>query len=249
MNTPVSFVPVIPQDLDAKSDPSLGSLNAKLAPLYRLANYLLGANGPITLLSDLNMNQNAVRNVGPPVTAADALSQNTADPMYSTSTQQAAMEAIGAKMLQTTRRLNDPTQQHATSSDLNTQGSIPPTNITGTLTATPGAMSINFSWNSIVIQLSDGSYKAIRDSSLNVTGLAATTTYAFYPYYDTKLGLLVFVAISGTASGVPPVAFASTGNTTAAQAQTLDTRIALTSVLAQATTGGSAGPIQLRTRT
>jgi hypothetical protein len=248
MSQPVSFIPVTPQDLDAKSDPSLGSLNAKLAPLYRLANYLLGASGPVTLLADVNMNGNSVRNIGAPVTAADALSQNTADPMYSTSTQQAAMEAIGTKMLQTTRRLNDGTQQHTISSDLNVQGSIPPTNITGTLAFTTSATSILFAWTSIVIQLSDGSYKAIKNSSLNVTGLAGSTQFTFYPYYDTKLGLLTFVADNVNATGVPPVAFASAGYSPAAQAQTSDTRIALTSGGFQVTTGGASGHATLRTR-
>src|SRR5208282_255903 len=158
MSQPVSYVPITPQDLDVKADPSLGSLDAKLRPLYNLANYLLGARGPITLLSTLNLNGNPVRNVGAPVTSADALSQTTADPMYSTSTQQAAMEAVGSKMLQTTRRLNDGTQQHTVSSDLNTQGSIPPSNVAGTLAYTTSATSILFAWTGIMIQLSDGSY-------------------------------------------------------------------------------------------
>jgi hypothetical protein len=249
MAQPVSFVPVTPQDLDAKADPSLGSLNAKLAPLYRLANYLLGASGPVTLLSDVNMNGNSVRNIGPPVTSADALNQTNADPMYSTSTQQAAMEAVGTKMLQTTRRLNDGTQQHTTSSDLNTQGSIPPSNITGSLVATPSSTSISFAWTNIVIQLADGSYKAIRNSSLNVTGLAGGTTFTFYPYYDTKLGLLTFVADNTNATGVPPVAFVSSGYSPASQAQTSDTRVALTSGGFQASTGGSIYHVPLRTRT
>jgi len=249
MSQPVSFVSITPQDLDTKADPSLGSLNAKLSPLYKLANYLLGASGPVTLLSDLNMNKNAVRNIGPPVTSADALNQTNADPMYSTSTQQAAMEAVGTKMLQTTRRLNDGTQQHTVSSDLNTQGSIPPSNVAGTLAYTTSATSILFAWTGIMIQLSDGSYKAIKNSSLNVTGLTGSTQYTFYPYYDTKLGLLTFVADNVNGVGVPPIGFTGgSGYSPAGQAQTSDTRIALTSVLLQVTTGGASGNAVLRSR-
>jgi hypothetical protein len=243
---PVSFVPVTASDLDTKADPSLGSLNAKLRPLYQLANDLSGANGPITLLNSLNMNNNPVRNIGAPVTSADALNQTNADPMYSTSTQQAAMEAVGNKMLQTTRRLNDGTQQHVISSDLNKQGSIPPSNVNGMLAYNSTGTQVVFTWTGIYVQLSDGSYATIKNSSLTVTGLASGMNY-YYPYYDTKLGLLVFVVNSSVASGAPPVAFPSV-NSAAGQAQNSDGRIALTSAGYSITTGGGSGTIPLRAR-
>lgn len=228
MSQPIQFNAVIPDDLDVKKDPTLGNLNAKFRDLTNLVNYLLGARGPITLLADLNLNGNRVRNIGAPLTSQDALSQTTADPMYSTPVQQAAMEAIGTEMLQTTRRLNDGTQQHKISSDLNSQGSIPPSNVTGSLTWTTTANSATFTWTGVVIQYSDFSTVAIRDSSLTVTGLTNGATYTFYPYYDTNLGILSFVVESGVGSGSPPAGFPSVGDSTAAQMQTSDGAIPLT---------------------
>lgn len=249
MPNPINFNPVIPEDLDVKKDPSLGVFNAKLRDLTETINYLLGARGTVTLLSHLNLNGNRIMNVGAPQASSDALSQTTADPLYSTSVQQAAMEAVGERMLQTTRRLNDGTQQHKISSDLNRQGSIPPSNITGSLTWTTAATSVTFKWTNVVIQNADLSFTAIKDSSLTVTGLTNGATYVFYPYYDTSNGLLTFV-VAAVASGSPPCAFGASGNTAAAQAQTADQAIPLTASASDATVtiNGSPGSVHLRTR-
>src|SRR5271154_83385 len=130
-----------------------------------------GVNGPATMLNNLDMKGNAIINLGAPpknVTSA-ALSQASADPMYSTVVQRTAMEAVGSQMLQTTRRLNDGTQQHLISSDLNTQGSIPPSNITGTLAYTSTTTSITWTWTSIILQLADLSYIGVQNGTLVVT--------------------------------------------------------------------------------
>jgi hypothetical protein len=240
---------ILPRDLDPKLDPTLSELNARIKELVQQANVQAGFFGTATVYGNLSLAGNRIMNLGAAQADDDALSTTSADPMYSTAVQQAAMEAVGNRMLQTTRRLNDGTQQHTVSSDLNTQGSIPPSNVTGSLTFTTViGSSITWTWVGVVVQLADLSYKAIQNGTLTVTGLS-NALYTFYPYFDTKLGVLTFVAIAGTGSGAPPIAFAS-ASTPAAQQQYADGRIALTqgnTNPATATINGSTGGAPLRT--
>lgn len=219
--------------------------------LVTQVNISQGVHGPIPVYNHIDMGGNRVMNVGSPPTGVttDALSQQAADPMYSTATQQAAFEATGSKILQTARKLNDGTKQHKISSDLNLQGSVPPSNITGTLHFAPTSTTVVWTWTSIIIQLADLSYIGVKNGTLTVTGLTNSTPYDFYPYYDTTLGILSFVADNVNAVGAPPIAFAS-ANTAALQSQNADGRIALTSAStdAQPTTGGPSGNATLRTR-
>jgi hypothetical protein len=249
---PIRFNAVIAADLDVKADPSLNSFNSKLKEIVDGLNTLMGAGGvPSKFFGNIDMGGNRIMNVGSLQTPAsgDALSKSAADPLYSTAVQQEAMEAVGAKMLQTTRRLNDGTQQHQVSSDLNKQGSIPPSNVSGSLTYTSVAgTSVTWTWTGIIIQLADLSLVAVKNGTLLIT-LLANTTYAMYPYYDTATGLLTFVADLVNAIGNPPVAFPSAGNTLAAQAQTKDTRISLTNGKTLVTVNGGGGSAALRVRT
>jgi len=214
-----------------------------------------GVNGPATMLNDLDMKGHNIVNLGTPAkgSTSSALSQATADPMYSTATQQAAMEAVGNNMLQTTRRLNDGKQQHRVSSDLNTQGSIPPSNVTGTLAfTTVASSSITFTWTSVIVQLADLSYIGIKNGTLTVTGLA-NTSYSFFPYYDTRLGILSFVADSVNGVGVPPLAFpvsSAAAITAALQRQNADQRVPLTASAGAGTVtiNGGSGALSLRSR-
>jgi len=246
---PLNHRDLLPRDLDPKQDPSLAELNSRFKEIIQHLNVQAGYYGTAQVFGNINLNGNRITNVGEAQETTDVLTQSSADPMYSTSVQQAAMEAVGNRMLQTTRRLNDGTQQHTVSSDLNTQGSIPPSNITGTLAWTSTASSITFTWTSVVVQLADLSYKAIKDGTLTVTGLSGS--YAFYPYRDMKLGILSFVADSVNASGAPPIAFTAAGYSPAAQAQNQDGRIALTTnaPTPQTATTGMSGMFQLRSQT
>jgi hypothetical protein len=248
--TPIPFRPLTPDDLDPKKDPTLSYLNEVIRSMTNQINLGSGALGPIPIMGDLNLNGNRITNVGDAQEETDVLTQSSADPMYSTPVQQSAMEAVGTKMLQTTRRLNDATQQHKISSDLNTQGSIPPTNLVGALTWTSTASSVTWTWTGIIIQFADLTYLAIKDDSLVVTGLAATGYY-FYPYYDTVTGRLTFVANSTFGAGSPPVAFNGSAAVKSAQAQAQngDTRIALTANPGgQLTAPSSSGSALLRAR-
>lgn len=247
MPQPIQFVPLKPTDVDAEKDPTLGNLNQILQQLVNVVNIQMGAHGPVSFLSDLDMGDKRIKNLGEPKNESDALSTATANPMYSSAAQRSAMEAVGNEMLQTTRRLNDATQRHKVSSDLNTQGSIPPSNITGSLTYTSTTSSVTWTWTNIIIQLADLSYVAVKNGTLAVTGLSAAAYY-FYPYFDTQAGRLTFVADSVNAVGVPQVAF-SAATDSAAQQQTADGRISLTDGGTVATANGSPGSASLRVRT
>jgi hypothetical protein len=233
---------------------------AEFADMWREAiqaiNSQMGANGPAAMYNDLNMNGHNVIGLGTPAAGVTnaALSQAVADPKYSTSVQQTAMEAVGTKMLQTTRRLNDGTQQHTVSTDLNTQGSVPPSNITGTLSyTTVSGASITWTWTSVIVQRADLSYVGIPNGTLAVTGLA-NSQYDFFPYYDTRLGILSFVADSTNGTGAPPIAILSSSSSTIIstelQRQNGDGRIALTASAsgAQVTINGGSGSATLRSR-
>lgn len=244
---PINFRPILARHLTPEGLPELQDMWREA---IQAINAGQGVNGPAKIYNDLDMGGHNVINLGTPPkgTTNAALSQKTADPMYSTAVQQSAMEAVGTKMLQTTRRLNDGTQQHKISSDLNSQGSVPPSNVTGVIPYTTVAgSSITFTWTGVYLQLADLSYVSIADGTLTVTGLA-NAAYSVYPYYDTRLGILSFVAISGAGTGAPPIAFASP-NTQAAQQQNADGRIPLTgSPTGTVTINGSPASLGLRSR-
>lgn len=241
MSTPVNFRAITVSDLDTKGDPSLAELNNKYKELVDAVNTLMGVHGPIKLLNHLDLGGNRVTNVGSPKTSSDVLTQTSADPIYGASVQQQGMEAVGTKMLQTTRRLNDGTQQHRISSDLNGQGSIPPT-FSGLLNYSSATSSITWSWTNLQIVFADGSIIAVPNGSLACAGLTSATQYFFYPYYDTITGQLTFVADSVNATGTPPIAFSAT-NGNAAIFQQSDGHVPLSNggVPASTTSSGTGG--------
>lgn len=235
---PIHFRPILAEELDSKKDQSLGSLNDKFKELVDNINILMGVHGPVKLLNHLDLGGNRILNLGAAQDPADALSQTAADPIYGQVAQQRAMEAVGTKMLQTTRRLNDGTQQHRVSSDLNVQGTIPPT-IIGATNYTSTAISITVTFPT-AIQYGDQSIIAIRNPTLLVQGLVAGS-YFMYPYYNTRLGLAQLVADRVNAVGNPPVLFPAV-NANAAQQQYADGHVALSNGgIAVTVVGGGSG--------
>ncbi|MGA8024690.1 MAG: hypothetical protein WB990_17085, partial [Candidatus Acidiferrales bacterium] len=63
------------------------------------------------------------------------------------------------------------------------KGSVPPT-WSGAFTYVSTTSSITWSWASLAIARADGTTTAVANGSLAVTGLAAGTSYYFYPYWD-----------------------------------------------------------------
>src|SRR5208282_6216177 len=69
------------------------------------------------------------------------------------------------------------------------KGSVPPT-WSGAMTYVSTTTSITWSWSGLSVARADGSSTSIPNGSLAVTGLAAATTYYFYPYWD-DVGLAI----------------------------------------------------------
>src|ERR1700679_156507 len=73
------------------------------------------------------------------------------------------------------------------------KGSVPPT-WSGSFTYSSTTSSVTWSWASLAIYRADGSTTAIPNSSLAISGLAAGTSYYFYPYWDETLSAIAWVS-------------------------------------------------------
>jgi hypothetical protein len=85
----------------------------------------------------------------------------------------------------------------------------------------------------------------ITGSGPAVTGLTASTTYFFYPYFDETLQRIAFATIAGVSVGNPAWAFTAQNNL-AAQQQILRNRIPLAFILSStgaATTGAGSNTV------
>ncbi len=118
------------------------------------------------------------------------------------------------------------------------RGSLPPT-WSGSFTYASTTSSLTWSWTGLSIYRADGTTSAIPDGSAAVTGLAAGTTYYFYPYWDDTASALDWVAGGAGSSG-----FAQSAKTnSAAQQQSLQGRVPLSqgAIVAATTTSGTGG--------
>src|SRR6185312_380004 len=114
-------------------------------------------------------------------------------------------------------------------------GSIPPSLLNG-ITYTSTTTSITWSWTGLIIFRADGTTTTITDGNRQTTGLTASTTYNFYPYWDEKTQAVLWVNGSGT--GSTGEAWASTSNTQLQQ-QGLRNRIPMSGAALQASTPAS----------
>lgn len=118
------------------------------------------------------------------------------------------------------------------------RGSVPPT-WSGAFTYISTTSSITWSWSGLVIYRADGTQTQIANGSLTVSGLAAATTYYFYPYWDETA-----LAIAWVAGGAGNPANAQSAKTiAAAQQQGLQGRIPLSAgaIVAATTSSGTGG--------
>ncbi|HTU36306.1 MAG TPA: Hint domain-containing protein [Candidatus Acidoferrum sp.] len=118
------------------------------------------------------------------------------------------------------------------------KGSVPPT-WSGAFTYVSTTASITWSWSGLSICRADGSTTTVPNGSIAVSGLAAGSTYYFYPYWDEGANALAWVA-GGTGS---PANALTTKTNVAAQQQALQGRIPLSqgAIMAATTTSGTGG--------
>lgn len=126
------------------------------------------------------------------------------------------------------------------------QASLLPT-ITGALTYANDGTSITWSWTGRKLLWPNGDQDPVPDGSLATTGLANSTAYVFYPYYDIVLNRIKFVTGITGFVGTPAAAQAATSpkSDVAAQICVMDGHLPAggTTVNIQAsTTGGAPGP-------
>jgi hypothetical protein len=121
------------------------------------------------------------------------------------------------------------------------KGSVAPT-WSGTFTYVSTTSSITWSWSSLTIARADGTTTQAGSGSVSVTGLAAGTTYYFYPYWDESGTGLGFVSGLASSFGSPASAFSAKTNA-AAQQQALQGRVPLSqgAMVAATTTTGTGG--------
>jgi hypothetical protein len=118
-------------------------------------------------------------------------------------------------------------------------GSTPYSN-TGNFTYTSTTTSITWSWSTFPIYRSDGTTTTVLAGSQVITGLIASTTYLFFPYYDETLLSIQWVSAGGT--GTPSYAYSASTQAVLA-AQNLRTHIPLSigGMPASTPSGGSGG--------
>jgi hypothetical protein len=118
------------------------------------------------------------------------------------------------------------------------KGSLPPT-WSGAFTYISTTSTLAWSWSGLTIYRADGTTTSVPNGSATITGLAAATTYYFYPYWDDTHGALAWVA---GGSGAPGYAQSAKTNS-AAQQQALQGRIPLSqgAIVAATTSSGTGG--------
>ena len=130
------------------------------------------------------------------------------------------------------------------STALRAQASISPL-VSGTIAYQFTDTGITYSWASLTINWRDGGQTYIKDGAILTTGLAASTQYCGFLYYDVVLGVIA-LSMAGADSGTPAQLF-SAYNPTADAACYMDGQVPLTPgglfVTTQATpASGTAAP-------
>lgn len=109
--------------------------------------------------------------------------------------------------------------------------------LSGAFTYTSTENSVTWTWNNLALYYPNNVTKTLVAGSNTITGLSASTTYYFYPYYSLDRNRIEFVP---GGIGTPDVAF-SAKNLTAAQLQTLDNNAPLSGGATSAVTGAGGG--------
>lgn len=151
-------------------DPSLSFFNQWVAGVVQSINAQAGHAGPIQLNGHLNLNGNRIMNVGAAVDDTDAVSQGVATNQFGAEALRPQIEAMGKKVLATSRRLNDQTQRENYSSFLNSMVSTAPTSNDSLVTfGAPGGGTID-------VTVSAGHHFYVDGSQVTYAGRTDTLT-------------------------------------------------------------------------
>lgn len=115
----------------------------------------------------------------------DALTQNSATPLFGADVIQSLLEATGSKMLQSTRRLNDGTQQEKASTFLNSQASVVPCANTSSVTVVAAGANSTITVTAGSCTFADKSTKAYSQRIDTVANPGAGSNFYFY-YFRTS---------------------------------------------------------------
>jgi len=134
------------------------------------------------------------------------------------------------------------------SSPLIQQASVLPT-VVGAFAYTSTGSTITWYWDGtngstlLSILFPNGVVIPVPPASFTVTGLAASTTYKFYPYFDVNFYANLFAQDPTNGTGTPPAAFGPAANTNnVKQIVSADNHVSMTdTTMTGATTAGGAG--------
>ena len=165
-------------------EPGLADFNQQWSFVIQALNQLLGNQGPTPLANHLNMTGHRVTGVADPQDPGDAVTLGYAQNNFGPSAVQPSLEILGQQIMQSMRRLNDPTQRELFSSFLNSLMSTGPS--TNTSTVTFGSVSSG----SIPVTISAGIFKQLDGTTVGYSafndtiGLPGSGTDYFYYFLN-----------------------------------------------------------------
>ena len=174
--TPLNQIVYKKSDLE---DPSLTLFNQDLTNIKKALNSVMGFSGPIRLSNHIDLQGNRITNLGAAESETDAVSQLFGNDNYGPDAIQPQLDALGKKVLQSARRINDTTQREDYSTFLNGLLNTAPTSNTSLVTfGSPAGGSVSLTISAGVHQRVDGSvvpYAAYNDTVTLPTSYAITS--------------------------------------------------------------------------
>lgn len=135
------------------TDAGLQYVNDWFEKVTLAINIQAGIHGPIPVIAPIDMKGHIIKNLGAAAVPApgDAVSHAVATTQFGPAAIQAALEATGNNILQTTRRLNDQQQREQHSTFLNDVLNLPPTSNNSSLTSVAAGVNT-------IVTVGGGSY-------------------------------------------------------------------------------------------
>jgi hypothetical protein len=177
----IGYFEITAEDL---KEQNLAKLNGLLRQVVEEVNRLGGSYGPVVLTSDLDMGGHRVLNLAAPQGDSDAVSKGAGDERYvSGASLSKTLEATGSQILQTTRRLNDRTQQERYSSHMNRTGPSLAQANNSTITVVPAGVNSTITLAAGTGQYGDDEKYSYGQRVDTVANPGAGSDYYYY-YWD-----------------------------------------------------------------